>query len=406
MKLIRFAYQEIRTLLVGISLTFFSSFGQTFLISLFEPHFTETFSLSKSSFGLGYSLVTLGSAATLPYVGKLIDEVPLRRYTIFVVSTLAVASLIVSVSWHFLVLFAGLYLLRLSGQGLSSHTAQTSIARHYTEGRGKALSVINLGYPIGEGIFPLLITYTFIVLSWRTTWGLISGTILFLFLPALLWVLSSSALETREIFKRVDKSSEKHGEQLERQTYRSMITDARFWLLVPAVILPGFWITGLFLYQISIAEQLNWSREIMAAAFVAFAIGRIGSTIAVGPIIDRWSARGVFPYYLIPIGCGLIVAFFHPGTWSAFLYMGFLGITMGASGNLKSALFAELYGSHQLGTARSLYSSVSVFGTALCPFLVGWLLDLNVSVRNILLGAMGTVVIAMYLSFHQLYLKE
>jgi len=396
--LLRFAGRERNTLSVGLSFTFFSSFGQTFLLSLFVPHFLETFGLTEGSFGTLYALATLGSALTLPYAGAWIDDLPLRSYGSRVLLLLALASFTVCFSIHVAMLFAGLYLLRLAGQGLSSHTAQTAMARHYASGRGKALSVINLGYPIGEAIFPLLMTVVLGELSWRTTWGTIGAVVLVGCLPLLHRLLTASSLNADRSFDPTDAGEEPGKDSGNGTSYREMVSEPRFWLLAPAVVLPGFWLTGLLLYQIPIARELNWTKELMATAFVAFAAARVGCTIIAGPAIDRWSARRLFPFYLVPLAAGLVTGYFHPGSWSAFLYMSLLGLTMGASNNLKSALWAELYGRSSLGTARSLYTAISVFGTAACPFLMGMLMDLGVSAPHIFLGAILSVAVALLLA--------
>lgn len=132
------------------------------------PYFLEDFALNNTSFGSMYSIATLVSAGTLPYLGQWIDHLPLRKYSLLVASGLVIASLRVAVSWHVALLFIGIILLRLSGQGLSSHTAQTAMARYFTDERGKALSISSLGYPIGEGILPLAIAGLLGIFSWRT----------------------------------------------------------------------------------------------------------------------------------------------------------------------------------------------------------------------------------------------
>lgn len=108
---------------------------------------------------------------------------------------LMLAAFTVSISWHVAVLFVGLLLLRLSGQGLSGHTAQTAMAKFFTFQRGKALSIANLGYPIGEAILPLIITDLIPILSWRGAWGTISMTIGILLIPLILSILRGETAE-------------------------------------------------------------------------------------------------------------------------------------------------------------------------------------------------------------------
>ncbi|MDZ7771657.1 MAG: MFS transporter [Balneolaceae bacterium] len=178
-----------------------------------------------------------------------------------------------------------------------------------------------------------------------------------------------------------------------------MVSDLRFWLLVPAVILPSFWVTALFLYQISIAEQFGWTAALLATAFTAFAVARITSSLGIGPLIDRWSAARLFPYHLLPLGAGLAVAWYHPGDWSAFLYMALMGLTLGAGSPIKSALWAERYGEEVIGSVRSLFATLMVLSTALSPALMGWLLDRNVTMETILAWAVISVALGSLLAY-------
>lgn len=394
MNYLSFVLREKRILTFGLSFTFFSSFGQTFLISLFVPYFLQDFNLSNAGFGSLYSVATLSSAAILPYLGQWIDHLPLKQYSMYVAVGLLAASITLALSSHIALLFIAILLLRLSGQGLSGHTAQTAMARYFIHQRGKALSISSLGYPIGEGIFPLIIAGLLSVLSWRMTWGAFAVVIAVLFIPFIQLILSETHSQRLDEVTQSDTDSEDT-----KKFYQRILSDSRFWLLVPAVLLPAFWATALFLYQISIAEQLGWTSGLLATAFVAFAGTRIASSLGIGPLIDRWSAQALFPFYLIPFGLGLLVAWFHPGSWSAFLYMSLLGVTMGMGSNIKSALWAELYGEEVIGTVRSLFSALMVFSTALSPFLVGWLLDHDIKITAILMGAVISIAVASIMAY-------
>lgn len=92
MNYLHFAFKEKRILSFGLSLTFFSSFGQTFLISLFVPYFLKEFDLSNASFGTIYSAATLASAGLMPYLGQWIDRIHLQKYSLMVACSLLVAS--------------------------------------------------------------------------------------------------------------------------------------------------------------------------------------------------------------------------------------------------------------------------------------------------------------------------
>lgn len=384
----QFVLKERRLLSFGVTFTFFSNFGQTFLISLFVPFFLSSFSLSNTAFGSIYSLATLSSAITLPFLGKWIDRLPLRKFSIMVAMALMLAAFTVSISWHTSILFIGLLLLRIAGQGLSGHTAQTTMAKYYRYERGKALSIANLGYPMGEALLPLAMAALIPFLGWRGSWGSISIIIGIMLIPIVLNILSGETNEQTTPRPTDDNAADS------TSNLSMVFSDKRFYLLLPAVLMPSFWISGLFLYQVNIAGQLGWSAALIATAFIAHALARIVSSLFIGPLIDKISAASIFPYHLIPIGIGFCIAYFHPGSWSAFAYMALLGMTLGISGNLKSALWAEMYGAEMVGEVQSMFSSLIVMATALSPFIMGWLLDNHVDMGSILITAFTTLVVA------------
>ena len=60
--------------------------------------------------------------------------------------------------------------MRLSGQGLMSHTATTTISRFFEKTRGRALSTTWLGLSLAEFILPLLIIFLLTFIDWRNIW--------------------------------------------------------------------------------------------------------------------------------------------------------------------------------------------------------------------------------------------
>ncbi len=398
---IQLVRRQWKLLLYGLVLTFFSSFGQTFLISLFVPSITHDFTLTKTGFGSIYAGITLVSALNLSYFGRWIDRMSLRSYSVLIAGGLIAGSLLMAVSWSWIVLVGGLLFLRFFGQGLSSHASRTAMARYFVTDRGTALSIASLGYPLGEGLLPGLIATFLAITSWHRIWAYTSVFILLILIPLVFYLLHDPLLRNKpEYHPNRDHDHE------EEWHYKDILKDARFYFLFLAVLLPPFWATGLFLYQVSVAHEMGWSTGLVAAAFTGYATARVISTLAIGPVIDRFTATRLFPLYLIPFGIGLLFAAWHPGNWSAFAYLFMLGITMGAGVNIKSALYAEIYGTRTLGTVRSLFSSLVVLSTAISPFMMGWLLDHGVSITDILLGATITVVVAALLSWRLIYMKK
>ena len=89
----RFLSMNMRWLAGGFLLMFCSSFGQTFFISLSAGDIRAEYGLSHGKFGLLYMLATLGSALTLPWIGKIVDHYTPAQVTMFIIPMLALGTL-------------------------------------------------------------------------------------------------------------------------------------------------------------------------------------------------------------------------------------------------------------------------------------------------------------------------
>ncbi|TVP45298.1 MAG: MFS transporter, partial [Gemmatimonadales bacterium] len=373
----------------GLALTFLSSFGQTFLVSLFVPSFLDAFSLSQGGFGAMYSAATLASAAFLPWAGAMIDRKRLTRFSVGVVVLMAVSAVILAVAWSPWVLMIGLFGLRLSGPGLTSHTAMTAMARYHGATRGRALAVSGLGFPIGEALLPLLASVAIGAVGWRFTWGIVAAVSLVAFAPSLVLLLRRSGVELDP--RRIE--TEPVQGSARSWSRRDVVRDPRFLGILPAALLSPFWVTGLFLYQVVIGEAKGWSLTLIASAFVAYAGARVLGALVTGGLVDRYSAARIFPLALLPMAAVLLVMLASDAVPVAYVYMTGLGISVGMGTTVKPALWAELYGVEHLGAIKSMMGTLMVVGTAGSPVLVGVLLDRGVSLESIFMAGAATSVL-------------
>ena len=86
-----FAYRNRRILSFGFLMAFGSSFGQTYFVGIFSPSIEAEFELTHTEWGGIYMAGTLLSAALLPFSGRLIDHMSVRKYAIIVACGMAVA---------------------------------------------------------------------------------------------------------------------------------------------------------------------------------------------------------------------------------------------------------------------------------------------------------------------------
>ncbi len=377
-----------KVIIFGFIFTFFSSFGQSFFLGLFNAPIRNELDISYGQFGTIYASATICSSLLLIWVGKKIDDFKLLHYSLFVVILLSISSLLFSFINNIYFLAIGIFLMRFSGQGLMSHTSTTSISRFFDKSRGKALSTIWFGLSTAEFILPVFITYLIFLYSWRTVWQGIALLIIIL-LPIIIF----KCIRTIKIDSRERDLFSNKKDAVKQWTRLEVIKDYRFYI-VSLNMLAGPWIiTGIFIYQSFISEAKGWNIFVIPKAFMFYSITSIFSLILSGFLVDKFTSRKLIPIINIPLLLSMLTLIFFKYDLSAFIFLGLIGITNGLANVLGSSTWAEIYGVKFIGSIKALTTALMVFSTAFGTALFGVLIDRGFSIEGIaLIGATYIVV--------------
>lgn len=369
----------------GWLLTFLSGFGQTFLISLYVPEILKSFEISEGAFGSIYAGCTVAASFIMLTVGHTVDHKPVKKITAYTVIGLALSSILLGFSNNLIFLILAITGLRLTGQGLMTHISMTIISKQFIADRGKALSFSSLGFSMSEAVFPLMVAFLISWFDWRVA-AISSGVFLLLYL-------------LRLKFTRLESFDEKLSRQEKPSTwsllkdYKSVVFDKKFGVMMPASFILSFSATAIFFYQYVFVENKGWSIHLYATFFTVYAITRFLFSLFGGIWVDKFTAKKLFRYYLIPMNIGLLPFAFMNSIVGALIFLVSIGITMGISGTVKTSLIAELYGTEKMGAIRSVFTMFSVISTALGPLVVGLLMDAGITFEVIMAGIFVTTLI-------------
>ena len=187
-----------KVILFGFIFTFFSSFGQSFFLGLFNSSIRDALSITHGQFGSIYASATLLSSFILVWLGKKIDDFNILKFASYVIALLAISCFLFSKISSVAFLFLSIFLMRLSGQGLMSHTATTTISRFFEKTRGRALSTTWLGLSLAEFILPLLIIFLLTFVDWRNIWVAISILVIIILPIVIITLVRNVKLDSRE----------------------------------------------------------------------------------------------------------------------------------------------------------------------------------------------------------------
>ncbi len=281
--------------------------------------------------------------------------------------------------------------MRFSGQGLMSHTATTTISRYFTKSRGKALSIGWFGLSTAEFILPVLIVYLLTLTAWQNIWLYISVLILF-FLPFISFgLVKDLKFDSRENDNNKDfeKKEIKHWKRVE------VLKDYRFYIICLNMLAMPWIATGVFVYQSYITDSKEWGEFVIAQSFMVYSVLSVITLLGSGFLIDKFTSRKLLIFMNIPLLLSSLVLFYFDNSFSAFIFLGLIGISNGLANVLGSSTWAEIYGVRYIGSIKALTTALMVFSTAFGTALYGFLIDRGFSIERIALISFLYVLVSL-----------
>jgi len=399
---LRLIRSEWQLLLFGFMMTFWSSPGQTFLISLFSGEIRAELALSDGEFAGIYSLATLSSAIVVIWSGSLVDRVDLKKLSLAIVLGLAVGCGMMSLSDSVLTLLISLFVLRQLGQGLMFIISSTAMVRYLDEHKGKASALASMGYAVAEAVMPGLLVALLLWVGWRQSWQIAALLLVVFMVPAILYLLRDHRQRHDNYLVQL-ANDEADAERVYRRRQWSraeVIRDPWFYLFAPGLMSQPLMFTGFIFHQVHLVESKAWPLIGWASMFSLYALVSVATKLICGPLIDRYGAIKMIPIIALPMGVGLIILAFAESLFWGGVFLVLTGITVGFQSTVVAPFWAEMYGNKHLGAIKSLGAAAMVFCTALSPIVIGWQIDLGVSMESLAMVSSGYVFLTSALAWY------
>lgn len=373
MSFLLFLRENARWLAAGALLSFLSSFGQTFFISIFAGEIRAEFGLSHGQWGGIYTLGTGASAALMLWAGSLADRFRVVTLGATVLVLLALACTAMALNPSVVLLPLVIFALRFTGQGMASHVALVAMARWFVATRGRALAVATLGFQAGEATMPL----TFVALKrhfdWHALWLFVAVFVLAM-IPILVILLRQE--RTPQSMAALNSSPGMGGRHWTRG---EALRHPLVWALLPGLVGFSAFGTAFWFHQVHFAAVKGWDHLSLVAAFPLGTGAFILSTAAYGWALDRIGSARLMPLYLLPLAAGFACLGLAPSVPVAAVGIILMGIAGGGQATLPAACWAEFYGTRNMGSIKAGVASALVLGSALGPGISGALIDAGVA---------------------------
>ena len=370
-----------KVLIFGFIFTFFSSFGQSFFLGLFNPSIRNELNISHGQFGAIYAGATICSSLVLIWFGKKIDDFRLFNYSLIVIGILFFSSFFFSIINNIYLLIAAIFLMRFSGQGLMSHTSSTTISRYFNKRRGRALSGIWFGLSSAEFVLPILIVFLLTLFSWRIIWQFISLFIIITLPFVVFFTIRNITIESRE-GSILDKEN-KILKNIKSWKRSEVLRDPKFYIISLNMLALPWIATGVFIYQSFIADSKLWDIYIIPKSFMIYSVLSILTLFLSGFLIDKFKSKRMIFILNIPLLIGLLLLYFFNFPFISYVFFGLVGVSNGLANVLGSSTWAEIYGVKHIGSIKALTTGLMVFSTAFGTAIFGYFIDLGFTIETI-----------------------
>jgi MFS family permease len=373
----------------------FSSMGV-----LIKP-LSEAFGWSRGDISFGATCLTMGIIVGMLTTGHLIDKYGSRR--ILIISVI-ISIAVVMIGPQFVSTLPLFYLMLILGAILGGPTNTVGYVRivscWFDQRRGLFIGLIAAGMGLGFTGVPLLTDFAVNQGGWKAGYYALGFVMLFLVLPALVFLIKDYPEDIGSHPDGIDISAEKRAAVLDENSSLSLLEAMKtptFCLLVIIIGSAAFAMMGILtqLVPMLIDKGIDSSMAARVAASTGF--GMAAARLIVGFLLDKVFAPrlGMIVFAFAIIGV-LIITYSHylPLYFFAALLVGF---GLGTEADLMAYMVSRYYGMRNYALIFSWLFSSYMIGTGFGPFIYGRSFDIHGDYSLMLNISIGLLVLSIIL---------
>lgn len=391
-------------LLVGTLGSVMMGPSQTFTFGLFIDPLVQDLGISRATVSLLYGLATLGASSLLPFVGRAIDRFGARRVMLTVVVGFGVAGLGMANVQDIVTLLVGLLALRFLGFGAMNLTSSTMIAQWFVRRRGFVMGLAGQSLALSLFIYPPLGEWLIAQIGWRNAW-IALGALSVLIMVPVSWFFYRDRPELYGLQPDGDSAAlttvgiqTAYGSHEDWTLAEARRTGA-FWVFAAALATTAMVTAGFVFHQTSLFETQGLGREAAVRVFQMVALSSIIGNLAMGQLLDRFSARYVLAGLLTILSLTILLVQVMYLPIHGLLYGILMGLCSGSFRVIDNVIWAKYFGRRYLGSIRGVTMFGAIGGTALGAYPLGLSYDHFGSYRPALNGLLAIAITIAILAF-------
>ncbi len=376
-----------RWLRLGVlALTLALAYGVWYGYSVVLVALLREYGWSRSVLAGAFSVFTLVHGGVNPLVGALCDR--LRPLGLMAAGGAALglalwADSYITEPWHLYLGFGVFTAIAVAAAGWVPAIVQAQ--RDFQDKLGLALGIVSSGVGLGMLLVVPLTQLLIDAYGWRTAFRVLAAI-------CVVWIVPSSLFMLRRAEKsRGQTRGEKSGGQTPVKqdqakagsvpiTLAEAVRGMPFWMMLAAYFFGNVCSQTLHVHQVAYLVDLGVTAIVAASVVGVVGASSIAGKIGGGWLSDRTEREFV---YLggIAIMLGAVAALaalaVAPASWAIYGYAVLLGVGYSATASIIPAMVSDRFGGRHFGAIVGVGLMGSAVGSAVGPWLAGYLFDLT-----------------------------
>lgn len=347
--------------------------GQTFLLGMFNTPLREATGLGATALSGAYLVATLGSAFTLPWVGRLSDRIGPRW--IVVLAALGLGFACQAIGWvrGVVSLTIVFYAFRLFGQGSLMLGSAHLLALWFDRRLGTAEGIRGTVQAAGFAALPPVVAWLFARHGWVGAASVLGFAVWAVVVPLTLLIARDSPAH---VGTTLDGSEPGAVDADPGYTLGEAVRSGPFWAVLGLVVGSVLVTTAVLFHLQPLVTSLGLPVSVASRALVVNPLGSGVATLVGGWLADRVPLPRILRVGGLIAGAGVasLAAFGSAG--GVFAALALLGVGQGLVTTAGATAIARWYGRAHHGSIRGFTSSSMVAGTSLGPLALSASRDL------------------------------
>ncbi len=370
----------------------YSSMGlATYAISPFVPEIEKAFGWSRAQVMSGISIsVMLGIVGNM-VIGAIVDRFGSRRVAIAGLLVKCGAFALLGAASGSVGNWIGLWLLLGLGILLVQSPVWTgAIAAKFNRSRGLAMAVALSGTSIAAIFAPSLAARLIAEYGWRQAFWATAAIWLAVALPVVLLFFRDG--RTGQAAKA--RSPAEMAADLPGLTFREALRTRAFWQLFVSYGCFAFFSFTMSVNLVPLLAETGIGMVQAAGVAAIMGLVGIGARIAVGALVDRYSANLIgMITMLMPAAGSVLLLTVEPSVPVLMAAVALFGAAIGAEIDVVSYLATRHFGLKAFASLMGAIIGIGALASTIGPVLVGWLHDVYKSYDPLLMIVTGLMCI-------------